>query len=223
MYTYTIHTAAAQPPAAIINHHFSGRPIVTRYVSGLINGRNKNRIKLLVRSIISSIPGYILAVFVYSFMMWARVCVCVCVYFRKLLLFRWRPRPAACLYIIIILYQIGFRRVHWYSGSNFRERTAHHPLAVGGDEVYRYPATAFSFIFVTFRRDDGGERINRQANTPLCARDARVRTAGIPIGSGGKRSSAQCAVYDIDEGINGENRRVIGWPLKRNAVEKSIK
>jgi len=77
---YIYITAAAQPPAAIINHHFSGQPIVTRYVSGLINGRNKNRIKLLlVRSIISSIPGYISALFVYSFMMRACVCVCVCI------------------------------------------------------------------------------------------------------------------------------------------------
>jgi len=118
---------------------------------------------------------------------------------------------------ILLLYSIKLGSVHWYSGSNFRERTArpHHLLAVDGDEVYRYPTTAFSFIFVTFRSDDGSERINRQANTPLCARDARVRTADIPIDSGRKRSSAQCAVYDIDEGINGENGRVIGWPLKK--------
>lgn len=118
-----IYTHAAQPPSAIINH-FSGRPIVTRYVSGLINGRNKNRIKLLVRSIINI--SIIICIYIGSFRVFVHGLVCIagnCFYFTGAL------TPTACLYIIIILYQIGFRRVHWYSSTRFSQ-THRHPLGV---------------------------------------------------------------------------------------------
>lgn len=116
-----IHTA--QPPSAIINH-FSGRPIVTRYVSGLINGRNKNRIKLLVRSIINISRYniiYILVVFVYSSVGSSVL--------QEIASISPAPSPRSVFIYYIILYQIGFQRVHWYSSTRFSQ-TDRHPLGV---------------------------------------------------------------------------------------------
>jgi len=147
IHTYTTYTAAAQPPAAIINHHFSGRPIVTRYVSGLINGRNKNRIKLLVRSIIIQYLGiYWQFSFIRSWC--ARVCVRIagnCFYFAGAL------APHRIYILLLYSIKLGFGAFIGIRARVSASARPHHPLAVGGDEVRIYIGTARHGLFIYFR------------------------------------------------------------------------